>query len=212
MDKHLKKKSKFLSLVLRHNPGKIGIELDGAGWTDVKTLLRKAGISMSLLEEVVETNNKNRFEFSDNKTKIRARQGHSVNVSLGYEPVEPPEYLYHGTATRFIDTIIKKGGLKPMNRHHVHMSPDEDTAGNVGTRHGVLAMLRVKAGELAKAGAKFYKTDNNVWLTDSVPPEYLQRKVRHIKDGDFNYVSLMNDGTFDVSFTVKEEEIKYEDI
>lgn len=211
MDKHLKKKSKFLSLVLRHSPGKIGIELDDAGWADVKTLLRKAGMNMNLLEEVVETNNKKRFEFNDSKTKIRARQGHSVKIDLGYEPVGPPEYLYHGTATRFLDDI-KKGGLKSMNRHHVHMSPDEDTAANVGTRHGVLAMLRVRANDLAKTGTKFYKTDNNVWLTNEVPPEYLERKVRFIKDASFNYVTLLNDGTFDVSFDVKEEEIKYEDL
>jgi putative RNA 2'-phosphotransferase len=207
MDKHIKKKSKFLSLVLRHNPGKIGIELDSAGWTNVNTLLGKAGVSMSLLEEVVKTNNKKRFEFNDNKTKIRARQGHSVKIDLGYEPVEPPQYLYHGTATRFLDAI-KKDGLKSMNRHHVHMSPDEDTAANVGTRHGVLAMLRVKAAELAATGVTFYNTDNNVWLTDSVPPEYLERKVRYIKDANFNYVTLLNDGTFDVSFDIKEEEIK----
>ena len=175
MDSHtLKKKSKFLSLVLRHDPDKIGIELDSAGWTDVKILLYKMRrMGLAALEEIVYTNNKKRFEFNDDKTRIRARQGHSVAVKLGYEPQDPPEFLYHGTATRFLDPIMEEG-LKPMGRHQVHLSQDLATASQVGKRHGKLVILKVSAQEMAQAGVKFYVTDNKVWLTDRVPPEYLE--------------------------------------
>lgn len=176
MDKRLVKKSRFLSMVLRHKPEKADIVLDEAGWTDVKTLLKNVHMDMATLEQVVATNNKKRFEFNENKTRIRARQGHSVNVKLGYEPQDPPEFLYHGTATRFLTPIMNEG-LKPMGRHHVHLSQDLETASVVGKRHGKLIILEVAAQCMVKdMGAKFYITDNKVWLTGWVPPQYLEIK------------------------------------
>ena len=173
MDKALVKRSKFLSMVLRHKPEKANLKLDEAGWANVEELLSNTAFDMKSLEEVVATNSKKRFEFNSDKTKIRARQGHSFNVKLGYDPKEPPEVLYHGTATRFVDSIMKDG-LKPMGRHHVHLSGDTDTASQVGKRHGKLAILKVAAGKMSNDGAKFYLTENKVWLTDHVPVEYLE--------------------------------------
>lgn len=165
MDKGLVKKSRFLSMVLRHKPERANIVLDDAGWTDTKTLLSNVHMDMATLEQVVATNNKKRFEFNENKTSIRARQGHSVDVKLGYEPQEPPEFLYHGTTTRFLEPIMKDG-LKPMGRHQVHLSQDLETASAVGRRHGKLVVLKVRAHHMFKDGYKFYITDNKVWLTD----------------------------------------------
>ena len=161
-------------MVLRHKPEKANIVLDNAGWTNVKTLLVNIKMDTSTLEQVVATNNKKRFEFNNDKTRIRARQGHSVDVELGYEPQDPPEFLYHGTATRFLNSIMKEG-LKPMGRHQVHLSQDLETASTVGKRHGKLIIIKVQAQRMVKEiGAKFYITDNNVWLTDKVPPQYLE--------------------------------------
>lgn len=176
-EKQLKKTSKFLSLVLRHKPEEIGISLDESGWTNVKKLLQALTscgrkITMEELEYVVDNNNKKRFSFNDNKTKIRANQGHSVNVDLGYEEKIPPAVLYHGTATRFMDSIFKEG-LKKMNRHHVHLSSDEETAISVGKRHGNPIVFSVIAGEMHRAGYKFFLSENGVWLTEHVPMEYL---------------------------------------
>ena len=173
-DKLLVKKSRFLSMVLRHQPKKANLVLDDAGWTDVQTLLVNCKMDMPLLEQVVSTNNKKRFEFNEDMTRIRARQGHSVKVELGYEPADPPEFLYHGTATRFLDSIMKEG-LKSMQRHQVHLCEDLTTASAVGKRHGKLVILKVAAQDMVKGGAKFYVTDNNVWLTDTVPSRYLEK-------------------------------------
>lgn len=174
MDKGLVKKSRFLSMVLRHKPEKANIVLDDAGWTDVKTLLANVNMTMAMLEQVVATNNKKRFEFNEDKTRIRARQGHSVSVNLGYEPQHPPEFLYHGTATRFLTPIMNEG-LKPMQRHHVHLSQDVETASAVGKRHGKLIVLKVAAQAMVQdMNAEFYVTDNKVWLTGWVPPQYLE--------------------------------------
>jgi len=131
--RELTRKSKFLSLVLRHRPEKIGITLDENGWADVQDLLNKAGLDLVILNTIVEQNNKARFEFNSDRTKIRARQGHSVSVNLDYEPTDPPEFLYHGTIERFL-SHIKFQGLLKMNRHHVHLSPDVKTANIVGVR------------------------------------------------------------------------------
>jgi len=177
--KKLTNYSKFLSLVLRHDPGKIGIQLDDAGWTDVKALLKKAqdhkrakGLTRDLLQTVVETNNKKRFEFSDDGKRIRARQGHSVKVELGDEQKVPPEILFHGTATRF-EQPIRSAGLLKMSRHAVHLSSDEKTARNVGNRHGKPVILQVQAKKMHDDGFKFYLTGNGVWYTDHVPTDYL---------------------------------------
>ncbi|MEO0470420.1 MAG: RNA 2'-phosphotransferase [Bacteroidota bacterium] len=169
--------SRFLSLVLRHKPETINLQLDPQGWVDVDVLLGKlaaAGRATTReeLNEIVRTNNKKRFAFSEDRTKIRASQGHSVTVELGYEAIEPPELLYHGSAKQYID-LIRQEGLKKMSRHDVHLSTDAATATQVGNRHGVLVLLQVKAGEMHRAGHTFFRSANGVWLTDSVPPEYL---------------------------------------
>ena len=172
-----KKTSKFLSLVLRHEPQRIGIELDPAGWVGVSELLEgcaRAGhvISMEELREVVRTSDKQRFALSDDGTRIRANQGHSVEVELGHEPAEPPEVLYHGTAEKYL-AAIREQGLVRGSRHHVHLSETEDAAAAVGRRHGKLVLLRVRAGEMHRAGIAFYRTPNGVWLVDGVPVAYL---------------------------------------
>ncbi|WP_020594901.1 RNA 2'-phosphotransferase [Spirosoma panaciterrae] len=176
-DEEAQRVSKFLSLVLRHKPETLGITLNEQGWTDVDRLLTKLyhrgyQISRDQLKYIVETNNKKRFAFSLDESQIRANQGHSVEVDLGYVEKQPPALLYHGTAMRFIDSI-KADGLRKMNRHHVHLSSDEQTAYMVGSRHGKPVVLTIKAGEMAMAGHVFYQSDNGVWLTDTVPTAYI---------------------------------------
>jgi putative RNA 2'-phosphotransferase len=171
-------KSKFLSYVLRHRPDAIGLTLDESGWTSVDALLSKAAaagtpISRAELAEIVATNEKKRFSLSDDGSRIRAAQGHSVEVALGIEPVTPPDTLYHGTATRFLDSI-RAQGLIPGSRQQVHLSGDEATAVAVGQRHGKPVVLRVAAGTMHAEGYAFYRADNGVWLTDRVPPEFLE--------------------------------------
>ena len=172
--------SKFLSFVLRHQPQAIGINLDENGWVDVVELIEKTNrsnndirLTEAVLEEVVRTNSKKRFAFSDDGTQIRASQGHSVKIDLDLKPVEPPEKLFHGTATRFVDSILKDG-LIPKQRHHVHLSKDLATASQVGKRHGKLAILEVDTKKMYESGYKFYVSDNGVWLTDSVPVEFIK--------------------------------------
>ncbi|MBR7835944.1 RNA 2'-phosphotransferase [Actinospica durhamensis] len=173
------KDSKFLALVLRHDPGKVGVELDGAGWVAVDVLLAAAGahgrrISRAQLDRVVAQNDKKRFEFDEAGARIRASQGHSVPVELGYAPSEPPEVLYHGTATRYLESIFRDG-LVPGKRHHVHLSADTATAVKVGTRHGKPAVLTVAAARMRADGHEFYCSTNGVWLTEKVPTGYLGR-------------------------------------
>ncbi len=174
MNKKLIKTSKYLSFVLRHNPGSIGLQLDEAGWADVGELIEKASVPLSraLIEETVETNDKQRFALSDDGSRIRASQGHSIDVNLGLEPEVPPEILYHGTATRFMHSI-RKQGLLPGNRQFVHLSADEETARKVGSRHGVPVILTLPALQMHEAGQEFYLSDNQVWLTDRVASKFL---------------------------------------
>ena len=177
MAKYLTGKSKFLSYVLRHAPGSIGLTLDENGWTGVDELLSKAaGAGMTIdretLDEIVATSEKKRFTLSEDGTRIRAAQGHSVEVALDLEPIEPPETLYHGTATRFLDSI-RAEGLRPGSRQQVHLSANEATATAVGQRHGKPVVLSVAAGEMHRRGHAFFRADNGVWLTDSVPPQFL---------------------------------------
>ncbi len=176
-DKH-KKTSKFLSLVLRHQPELVGVTLDAAGWVSVADLLdgcRRQGhaISPDELREIVRTSDKQRFALSEDGTRIRANQGHSVPVELGYEPATPPEVLYHGTAQKYLDPI-RREGLKKGERHHVHLSERVETARAVGSRHGRLVLLEVAAGRMTRDGHTFHRTPNGVWLTDHVPVEYLK--------------------------------------
>ena len=178
MDKQLVQTSKFLSFVLRHRPEEIGLELDENGWADVEELIaaaRRHGreLSRPLIEEVVAKNDKKRFTLSPEGKRIRAAQGHSHPVDLGLPSVEPPEILYHGTATRFVDSILRDG-LSPGQRQHVHLSPDEQTATAVGRRHGKPVVLRVRAGAMHRAGHMFCLSENGVWLTDNVPIQFIE--------------------------------------
>lgn len=177
MDQELARLSKFLSLVLRHDPERIKLTLDSAGWAKVDALLvavNQAGqpLTRELLQRIVAENDKQRFRFSADGLRIRANQGHSVAVDLGLSPQTPPESLYHGTAIRFLDAI-RQEGLRPQSRQHVHLSPDVTTAVKVGQRHGKPMVLTVKSGDMHSAGYHFYQSDNGVWLTDHVPPPYL---------------------------------------
>ena len=169
--------SKFLSLVLRHQPEKIGITLDSAGWVDVRELLdalarHGAALSEAGLRDVVESSDKKRFAFSEDGLRIRASQGHSVGVDLGYRPATPPDVLYHGTVARFICSI-RATGLDKGKRHHVHLSRDVETATKVGGRRGEAIVLTIDAAGMARDGRVFYVSANGVWLTDHVPSEYI---------------------------------------
>ncbi len=177
MNRKLVSISRYLSLVLRHRPEMIGFSLDRQGWVRIDELLEKAAargrkISKKELLETVEKNDKQRFAISPDGSKIRASQGHSVKVDLGLSPVRPPEILYHGTACHNVESIGRKGLVKG-SRHHVHLSPDEETAVKVGRRHGEAVVLGVLAGAMHEKGHAFFLSENKVWLTDWVPPEFI---------------------------------------
>jgi len=169
------KLSKFLSFILRHKPDAIGLTLDAGGWVDVDALLDAAQkspdgkrLTRALLEEIVRTNAKKRFGFSEDGRKIRAHQGHSFAIDLGLEPKSPPKILYHGTAEKSIEEIFENG-LKPMQRHHVHLSGTIETAHKVGQRHGKVVILTIDTQLCLSQGQSYYQSDNGVWLTDFVP-------------------------------------------
>ncbi|NUF50312.1 RNA 2'-phosphotransferase [Gilliamella sp. ESL0250] len=178
MNNQLNKTSKFLSYILRHQPETIGITLDTEGWVDINILILQANqhgesLTKELIEEVVKTSDKRRFTISEDGLKIRAAQGHSTQqVKIKYVEQVPPEFLYHGTATRFIDSI-KKQGLIAGDRHYVHLSINEQTANTVGKRHGKSIVLKVKALLMHQQGFKFYLADNGVWLTNNVHTDFL---------------------------------------
>ena len=176
-EKEATRTSKFLSLVLRHEPERIRLKLDAAGWVEVEELLQaiqRQGNPLTLeqLKHIVDTNQKKRFAFSEDGRRIRASQGHSVEVDLEYAPEVPPERLYHGTATRFLDSI-RQNGLKKMQRHDVHLSPEGKLGEQVGGRHGKPVVLVVRAGEMHRAGHVFRRSANGVWLVKQVPPEFI---------------------------------------
>ena len=177
---NVKKVSRLLSLVLRHKPENIGIELDKNGWVDVNVLLTQLekhgkGITMLELLKIVETNNKQRFTFNNTNTRIRANQGHSVDVDLGLKTSRPPRKLYHGTVQKAIKGI-KETGLKKMNRHALHLSEDVATATNVGSRRGDAIILEIDSAHMDVDGFDFYQSKNGVWLIDNVPPKYINFK------------------------------------
>jgi putative RNA 2'-phosphotransferase len=178
-DKEKTRISKFMSLVLRHQPEAAGVTVDPkGGWAKVSALIhgmRQKGfpITEALLEEIVAEDAKQRYSFDATHTKIRANQGHSFPVELGLTPLTPPEFLWHGTASRFLDGIFREGLCK-MQRQHVHLSPDPETAMKVGARHGKAIVLRVRALDMHRAGYVFFCSDNGVWLTEHVPPEFLE--------------------------------------
>ncbi|NEC09798.1 RNA 2'-phosphotransferase [Streptomyces sp. SID7909] len=170
------KVSKYLSKHLRHQPERIGLTLDAHGWVPIEELLSAAArhhfpISRAELDHVVASNDKQRFAVDTDR--IRASQGHTVAVDLGLPPSEPPAYLYHGTVGRTLDAI-RAEGLRPMNRTHVHLSPDRETATRVGARRGRPVVLSVDAGAMHRAGHTFWVSANGVWLTDAVPAEFVR--------------------------------------
>ncbi len=176
MDKRMEQTSKFLSLILRHKPETIGIALDEHGWANVEELLsalsRDREMNMAMLEEIVATDNKQRYSFNEDKTLIRANQGHSIPVDVELEKKNPPEYLWHGTGEKYVASI-KAQGLIPKSRLYVHLSADYDTAVTVGKRHGKPVVFKVASGKMHTEGYDFYCSVNGVWLTKEVPVEYL---------------------------------------
>lgn len=176
--KEIIQKSKFLSLILRHKPEEIDLELDNNGWANVNELLLKCqqnGINLDFekLKIILEINNKKRFTFNDDFTKIRANQGHSIDIEMDYKEIEPPEYLYHGTSTKNSHSILEFG-IKKMQRQYVHLSLDIETALNVGQRHGKPIVFSVNTKQMFIDGFKFYLSKNNVWLTNFVPNKYIK--------------------------------------
>ena len=176
--KKLDKLSVFISLVLRHKPEAAGITLDEHGWANVEELLRGINetgrkINMEILENIVATDNKQRYSFNEDKTLIRANQGHSIPVDVGLKEQNPPEILYHGTATRFLNSILNDG-LRPMSRLYVHLSKDIETAWKVGKRHGDPVILKINSRDKYKDRYKFYLSENGVWLTEKVDVKYFE--------------------------------------
>ena len=175
----LKETSKFISLILRHKPETIGISLDEHGWANVDELI--AGISkthpidMAILEQIVAEDEKQRYSFNEDKTLIRANQGHSIPVDVELEEKQPPEILFHGTGEKYVSSINEQG-LIPKSRLYVHLSGDEETAHKVGQRHGKPAIYKVKSGDMYRDGFKFFCSVNGVWLTKIVPVKYLSLK------------------------------------
>lgn len=174
-----KKTSKFLSYVLRHHPELIDLNLDENGWANVDELIVKStndsqGFTFEELDEIVETNDKKRFIFNEDKTRIRANQGHSIDINLALIPQQPPEFLYHGTAQGNIDSILEKG-IEKRSRQHVHLSQDKETATKVGMRHGKPVILTINTQKMFDDGIEFYLSENNVWLTDFVDIKYISQ-------------------------------------
>ncbi len=178
MARDLTKASKFMSLVLRHKPETIGLMLDANGWADIDALIEKAGahgvaLTRDLVAEVVATSDKQRFAIDGSGQRIRANQGHSIDIELGLEPRVPPDTLFHGTGAKSV-AAIRAEGLKAGQRRHVHLSPEEETATKVGARHGKPVVLRVATGRMQAQGHAFFLSTNGVWLTDCVPAEFIQ--------------------------------------
>lgn len=179
------KLSIFISLILRHKPETIGIKLDDYGYADVNELIEKINntgrnINIEILEQIVKEDNKQRYSFNDDRSKIRANQGHSINVNVELRELEPPKYLYHGTATRFLDNIKNEGIIK-QSRLYAHLSRDIDIAVKVGKRHGTPVILKINTGKMYENGYKFYLSENNIWLCKYIPFEYVEKISRVVK-------------------------------
>ncbi|MCM1505993.1 MAG: RNA 2'-phosphotransferase [Ruminococcus flavefaciens] len=179
MSENLTKISRFLSLILRHKPEVIGIELDKKGWADVSELItgvNKTGeyfLDMKTLERIVSTDEKKRYSFTPDKKKIRANQGHSVKVDVELKECQPPELLWHGTGEKYVDSINSEG-LKPKGRLYVHLSADVETALKVGGRHGKPVVYKIMSGEMYRQGYVFYLSENGVWLADFIPTDFME--------------------------------------
>jgi putative RNA 2'-phosphotransferase len=179
MGDQLKHISKFMSLVLRHKPGEIGLQLDEHGWASINELIARMNtkgfnINAEIINEVVAANDKKRFAFNDDKTLIRASQGHSIDVDLNLQEMIPPDILYHGTTNKYLESILNDG-LKSQSRQHVHLSATIETAKVVGGRHGKPVVLLINAKSMYKAGFKFYLSENKVWLANAVPAAYISQ-------------------------------------
>lgn len=174
----LKNTSKYISLILRHKPEVIGITLDEHGWADVEQLIegirKTQSFDMQMLEEIVTTDNKQRYSFNEDKSLIRANQGHSIPVDVELKETAPPEYLWHGTGQKYVESIDKQG-LIPKSRLYVHLSKDYQTAITVGNRHGKPVVYRVHSEQMAQDGYHFFCSVNGVWLTKNVPTKYLEK-------------------------------------
>lgn len=170
--------SKFISLILRHNPKAIGITLDEHGWANVEELIegiqKTRQFDMEMLEEIVRTDQKQRYSFNEDKRLIRANQGHSIPVDVELPVTVPPEHLYHGTGQKYVESI-KRSGLIPKSRLYVHLSGDIDTAMKVGSRHGQPVAYRIRSGQMQRDGYVFYRSVNGVWLTKEVPVKYMEK-------------------------------------
>ena len=173
---NLTKTSKLISLILRHKPETIGITLDEHGWANVSELLAGVKIDMPTLEEIVATDDKQRYSFNEDKTLIRANQGHSIPVDVELEETQPPEFLFHGTGMKYQDSI-NKIGIIPKSRLYVHLSTNLQTATEVAIRHGDPVIYMINSGKMHKDGYKFYLSKNGVWLTKHVPVSYLSGAV-----------------------------------
>lgn len=173
--------SKFMSLILRHKPEEIGLRLDKYGYINTLDLIKglnKRGykITISDIERIVAEDDKQRYSFNDDESKIKANQGHSIEVNLDLQAIEPPKVLYHGTATRFSGSICEEG-IKKQSRQYVHLSADIDTAAKVGKRHGELIIFKIDSWQMYKDGYKFFLSENKVWLTDYVPIKYFSKEL-----------------------------------
>jgi len=189
MKKNLTNTSRYLSLILRHKPEEIGIELDEHGWANVNDIIKGMCINMKILEEIVGTDDKQRYSFNEDKTKIRANQGHSINVDVELEEKEPPYRLYHGTGLKYRESI-KKSGLISKSRLYVHLSDNYETALDVGRRHGEPIVYMIYTKDMIKDGYKFYISKNGVWLTKEVPLKYLNLVLETAKNGYFSVDNL----------------------
>lgn len=196
--------SKFLALILRHKPETIGIQIDEHGWADVNDLIRKINaestyeISHEILDEIVDTDDKQRYSYNSDKTKIRANQGHSIPVDVELKECIPPQTLYHGTSA-VAYRAIQKEGIKPMSRLYVHLSPDTQTAFKVGSRHGDPRIIYIDTVSMRMDGYKFYQSKNGVWLTKEVPPKYFimvsDGQLEILRNGNQYNISNVPDGT-----------------
>lgn len=170
--KHLENIGRYICLILRHKPETIGITLDHHGWANVDELIKGVNIDRETLEEIVRTDSKQRYSFNEDHTKIRANQGHSINVDVELEKKTPPDILYHGSGIKYEQLILEQG-LIPKSRLYVHLSKDIETACKVGSRHGKLLLFQVNTKQMVEDGYEFFLSKNNVWLTKEVPVQYL---------------------------------------
>lgn len=164
---------KALAMLLRHDPARFGVALDCAGWGDVAAVAAGLGLDVVGLLTIIRQDEKGRFVLSEDGAHVRAAQGHSFEVDLGLVPREPPSMLWHGTHSAVLEPI-RREGLRPMGRTHVHLSGDPETASRVGGRRGKPVLLRVMAGAMWAAGTPFYRAENGVWLVDAVTPGFLE--------------------------------------